>query len=75
MRELSRNISWLIGAVFLACTLAAIPGQAQYRAGLQGTVTDPQGRPVPGALVTLTNKETSATRTAKTTAESTLSPV
>lgn len=35
--------------------------------GITGTVADPQGRPVPGAKVTLTNLATNATRTMKTT--------
>src|SRR6185312_6947746 len=35
---------------------------AQYRAGLQGAVTDQSGAIVPGATVTLTNRETNATQ-------------
>src|SRR5262245_60901608 len=38
---------------------------AQYRAGIQGIVTDPQGAVVIGATVTLTNKETNRTLTTK----------
>src|SRR3984893_2934021 len=35
--------------------------QAQYRASLRGTVTDPQSNVVVGATVTLTNTDTSST--------------
>lgn len=40
---------------FLTCALSAL---AQYRAGIQGSVLDPQGSAISGATVTLTNKET-----------------
>ena len=42
--------------------------QAQYRASLQGTVTDPQGAVIPDADVTLTNKETGRQQEVKTNA-------
>lgn len=35
---------------------------AQYRAGIQGVITDPSGAGVPGATVTLTSKETNIVR-------------
>lgn len=41
--------------------LLALTTQAQYRASLRGTVTDPQGNAVSGATVTLTNTDTGAT--------------
>ena len=43
----------------LVCVVVLITAaQAQYRGTLQGTVTDAQGAVVPGAKVTLTDKET-----------------
>jgi carboxypeptidase family protein len=42
---------------------AIITAQAQFKAGIQGTVTDTAGGRVPDAAVTLTNKETSKTQT------------
>lgn len=49
------------------CALALMLGlaattNAQFRAGVQGSVTDPQGAAVPGATMTLTNKETNRTQ-------------
>src|SRR5882762_3608907 len=45
----------------LVSLLLSIPvTQAQYRASLRGTVTDPQGNAVSGATVTLTNTDNSA---------------
>ncbi len=55
--------------LFLAAcllTIAAMPAIAQYRASLQGTVTDPQGNVIPGATVTLTSKETNVSKTVTT---------
>lgn len=45
-----------------------LPLVAQYRASVQGTVTGPQGAAIPGATVTLTNKETNSTQTVTTSA-------
>ena len=50
----------LMGFLLLVLTSAL---QAQYRASIQGVITDPQGAIVPGAKVTLTNLETSKTQT------------
>jgi hypothetical protein len=54
--------------VFLVCVsvtvcLAGTSLHAQYRASLQGTVTDAQDAAIPGATVTLTDKETGRTLT------------
>jgi hypothetical protein len=51
----------------LACAFAAITARAQFRAGIQGTVTDPSGAAVPGATVTVTNKQTNIARRTMTT--------
>ncbi|MFL6211484.1 MAG: TonB-dependent receptor domain-containing protein [Pyrinomonadaceae bacterium] len=51
----------------LVCTLlllsCAVVANAQFKAGVQGTVTDPAGGVVPGATITLTSKETNKTQT------------
>src|SRR5690348_82636 len=43
--------------------------QAQYRAGIQGVVEDPTGAGVPGATLTLTNKDTGIVQTATSNAD------
>jgi Carboxypeptidase regulatory-like domain len=47
--------------VVLALVLSALPLAAQS-SSLQGVITDPQGAIVPGAIVTITNTDTSAVR-------------
>jgi len=51
---------------FLAFFLPAFSTFAQYRAGIQGSVLDPQGDTINAATVTLTNKETNRTQTVTT---------
>ena len=55
------------------CALAIISfsmtARAQFRAGIQGTVTDPAGAVVPDATVTLTSSETARAVTATTSGE------
>ena len=46
---------WISLAGVVALILAAAPVRAQYRASLQGTVTDPTGAVIPGATLTLTD--------------------
>jgi hypothetical protein len=53
---------WVVAFV----VLSAVQARAQYRGSLQGTVTDAQGAVIPGATVTLTDKETNRTLTAET---------
>jgi hypothetical protein len=54
------HVVLLIVCTFLLTTLV----QAQYRASIQGVVTDPSGAVVAGATITLTDKETNRTLTA-----------
>jgi hypothetical protein len=56
----------LLLAVLACLLLPARSATAQYRAGLQGTVTDPTGAVVPGASVTIVDKETNQSQTVKT---------
>lgn len=59
----------LVASAALLCALlcpVTVWGQTGT-SGINGTVTDPQGKPVPGAKVTITNLATNATRTMKTT--------
>jgi len=50
--------------IVLACVCAmTIPAFAQYRASIQGVITDPAGAVIPGATVTLTDTATNQTLT------------
>lgn len=44
--------------------LSSLLAHAQYRASIQGVVTDPQGAVVPGATITLTDRDVNRTLTA-----------
>ena len=52
--------------LILILSFSALPTYAQYRASIQGVVTDPDGAAVSGAILTLTNRETNQTLTATT---------
>ncbi len=66
-----RLSSFAVRAFFcgLFILLPIISANAQFRAGIQGTVADSTGALVPDASVTLTNKETSAKQTTTTSAD------
>jgi hypothetical protein len=58
------------GLLFLVFLSVLLPGAAaQYRASIQGVVTDPDGSAIIGATVTLQNEETNQTLTATTNEE------
>lgn len=54
-----RNLSFIFSVLLIAGM-----AHAQYRASIQGVVTDAQGAVIPGATLTLTDKDTSRTLTA-----------
>ena len=59
-------IQMRIAAIIVTVFAASVMGMAQFRAGVQGTVTDSTGAVVPGAAVTLRNNATSAVHTTMT---------
>lgn len=68
MRQTTFGLTNLLGCVALIILFSAI-GNAQFRAGIQGTVSDSAGGAVPGATVTLTNTETNKSQTTTTSDE------
>ncbi len=50
--------------LFVCLTLLLSTAHAQYRAGIQGTILDPDGAAVGAATVTLTSKDTDISKTA-----------
>ncbi|MDQ5836834.1 MAG: carboxypeptidase regulatory-like domain-containing protein [Acidobacteriota bacterium] len=61
-----RKLTALARAVMCALVILSLPAaaRAQFRAAIQGTVTDPSGAVVPAATLTLKNNETGKTQTA-----------
>src|SRR5579859_7950327 len=71
-RSLRRSVHVRSGwwqLVLIVMALFVLPAHAQYRASLQGTVSDSQGAMVPGAQLTLTDNETNRAIEAKSDAE------
>jgi hypothetical protein len=57
----------LLSGLFLLCVVGA--ASAQFKAGIQGTVTDSGGGLIPEAKMTLTNKETGKTQDVTTSSD------
>ena len=68
---MNRNTSRLLRIVTCGLILlsAIVTAQAQFKAGIQGTVTDTAGGLVPEAKITLTNTETGKTQETTSTSE------
>ncbi len=64
-----RQATFKLFGCLLILAITAIFANAQFKAGIQGTVTDNSGSIVPDAAVTLTNKETNQTQQTKSSGE------
>ena len=64
-----RRISLTLIGLIAVMTLTAPLAFAQFRGSIQGTVTDPQGAVISGALLTLTDLSTNHQWTAKSNGE------
>jgi tetratricopeptide (TPR) repeat protein len=53
IRQINRQISWLIGCIALVACAIAMPAAAQSTGMVKGVVKDMQGQPVDGAKVTI----------------------
>lgn len=58
-----RRLSWKIIGPVAAMILTGLLAHAQFRASIQGTVTDPTGAAIPGATLTLTDTVNGHTQT------------
>jgi hypothetical protein len=62
MRRITFGLVNIIGCLLLVMLCSTL-GFAQFRAGVQGVISDNAGGAVAGATVTLTNKETNQVQT------------
>ena len=67
MKRTTFGLRVLLSGLFLLCAVGS--ANAQFKAGIQGTVTDTSGGLVPEAKVTLTNTETGKTQDVTTSSE------
>jgi outer membrane receptor protein involved in Fe transport len=63
MRQAFLHLSRLSFYVIALVMIFSVAAVAQFRAGIQGTITDSTGATIPGANVTLINQETNQTQT------------
>lgn len=68
MRHLSSKLAAFFGCLVFVAVFSTT-GSAQFRAGVQGVVTDSAGGTIAGATVTLVNKETNQSQTTQTSSE------
>jgi len=64
---MKRSFVLCLGTLLSMLLCAATTWGQTGTSGINGTVSDPQGKPIPGAKVTLTNVATNAARTMKST--------
>src|SRR6185369_9300340 len=65
-RRMTQRLDQLMVLALVFILAASMIVRAQDTSGLSGQVTDPTGKVIPGATVTLTNPATGATRSTKT---------
>lgn len=65
-RRMTQRLDQLMVLALVFILAASMIVRAQDTSGLSGQVTDPTGKVIPGATVTLTNPATAATRSTKT---------
>lgn len=64
---MKKSLALYLGTVLCVLLCASAVWGQTGTSGINGTVSDPQGKPIPGAKVTLTNVATNVTRTMKST--------